>query len=67
MRCRHCIRHTLGLCPKRVKGDPQAKERFKQANGGHLKPEPLTLIDPKGRTLVARFDCRACEMTISLA
>lgn len=67
MRCRHCVRHTLGLCPKMVKGDPQAKERFKKLNGGHLKPEPMKLIDPKGRTLIARFDCRACEMTISLA
>ena len=67
MRCRHCVRHTLGLCPKMVKGNPQAKEAFKKQNGGHLKPEPMKLIDPKGRTLIARFDCRACEMTISLA
>ncbi|MDO4937035.1 MAG: U32 family peptidase [Sutterellaceae bacterium] len=67
MRCRHCIRHTLGLCPKTVKGSPDAKEAFKKANGGHLKPLPLLLIDDKGERLVARFDCRACEMTISKA
>ena len=67
MRCRHCIRHTLGLCPKTVKGSPEAKEAFKKANGGHLKPLPLLLVDDKGERLVARFDCRACEMTISKA
>lgn len=67
MRCRHCIRHTLGLCPKTVKGDPAKKEAFKKANGGHLKPLPLLLIDEKGERLLAHFDCRACEMTISKA
>ncbi|MBO5658444.1 MAG: U32 family peptidase [Duodenibacillus sp.] len=67
MHCRHCIRHTLKLCPKTVKGDPALKEAFKARNGGHLKPEPLTLIDPKGRRLIARFDCKACEMTVGFA
>lgn len=67
MRCRHCIRHTLGLCPKTVKGSPAAKEAFKKANGGHLKPLPLLLVDDKNERFLARFDCRACEMTISKA
>lgn len=66
MRCRHCIRHTIGLCPKTVKGDPAKKALFMQRNGGHLKPEPLTLIDERGRKLVAQFDCRRCEMTIGV-
>ena len=66
MRCRHCVRHVLGICPKTVKGDPAKKEAFKRANGGRLKPLPLILVNDKGRRLVARFDCRACEMTISL-
>ncbi len=66
MRCRHCIRHTLGLCPKMTKGDPAKKEAFKKHNGGHLKPEPLTLVNSKGQKLIARFDCKACEMTISM-
>ncbi len=66
MRCRHCVRHTLDLCPKRVKGDPAKKEAFKRANGGKLKPLPLILVNDKGRRLIARFDCRHCEMTISL-
>lgn len=67
MRCRHCVRYTLQLCPRMVKGDPVKKEAFMKANGGHMKPEPLTLVDPDGRRLIARFDCKACEMTISLA
>ena len=66
MRCRHCVRHVLGICPKTVKGDPVKKEAFKRANGGRLKPLPLVLVNDKGRRLVARFDCRRCEMTISL-
>ena len=67
MRCRHCVRRSLGLCPRTLKGDVRAKAAFKAANGGHLKPEPLVLVDSKGRKLLARFDCRRCEMTISLA
>ncbi len=67
MRCRYCIRHELGACPKLLKGEPEKKQAFKAANGGVLKPKPLILTDEKGRRLIARFDCRACEMTISLA
>ena len=67
MHTRHCIRWTLGLCPRQTKGDEAAKERFKAMNGGHLKPEPLFLVDDKGRRLVARFDCKACEMHIGWA
>ena len=66
MRCRHCIRHTLGLCPKTVKGDPAKKEAMKRMNGGRLKPLPLVLVNDKGRRLIARFDCRHSEMTVSL-
>lgn len=67
MHTRHCIRWTLGLCPRQTKGDEAAKERFKAMNGGHLKPEPLFLVDDKGRRLMARFDCKACEMHIGWA
>ncbi len=66
MRCRHCVRHTLDLCPKSVKGSPERKAAFKRANGGRLKPLPLVLVNDKGRRLIARFDCRHCEMTVSL-
>ena len=67
MHTRHCVRWTLGLCPRQTKGDEKAKERFKAMNGGHLKPEPLFLADDKGRRLVARFDCKACEMHLGFA
>ena len=66
MRCRYCIRHELGLCPKlnaRSKGE---KELFKLTNGGHMKPEPMTLVDPKGFHYKASFDCKACEMVLTL-
>ena len=67
MRCRYCLRHDLGLCPKSVKGDEQKKALFKEGNAGHLKPEPLELVDAKGFTYTASFDCRHCEMVISSA
>ena len=67
MRCRYCLRHDLGLCPKAVKGSQEKKVAFKEGNAGHLKPEPLELVDPKGFTYIASFDCRHCEMVISCA
>ena len=52
MRCKHCIRYTLGLCPK------EAKKR-----GEKIRPTPLKLrwgdID-----LTAVFHCKPCEMSI---
>lgn len=52
MRCKHCIRFSLGLCPK------EAKKR-----GEKIKPTPLKLrwgdID-----LTAVFHCKPCEMSI---
>ena len=67
MHTRHCIRMALGLCPRLLKGDEEAKARFKERNGGHLKPEPLYLTDSKGHRLIARFHCKPCEMTIGFA
>lgn len=66
MRCRHCVRHTLRLCPKQFGKDPKEKAKFKQMNGGKMKPLPLILTASGGTRLLARFDCRACEMTVSL-
>lgn len=66
MRCRHCVRHTLNLCPKQFGKDPEKKARFKKMNGGKMKPLPLILTASGGTRLLARFDCRACEMTVSL-
>ena len=66
MQCRHCVRHTLGLCPKQYGKDPIKKEKFKRMNGGRMKPQPLVLTASGGTRLLARFDCRSCEMTVSL-
>lgn len=66
MQCRHCVRHTLGLCPKHFGKDPARKEAFKKMNAGKMKPLPLVLIASGGTRLLARFDCKACEMTVSL-
>jgi len=49
MRSRYCVRHQLGLCPKKVPG---------------LKPEPLFLIN-NGRRLRLDFHCLSCEMTVT--
>ena len=48
MRSRYCVRHELGLCPKKSPG---------------IKPEPLFLIN-NGRRLRLRFHCPTCEMTV---
>ena len=45
---RHCLRYSLHLCPKQVKG---------------LRPEPLILMNGKEK-LQLRFDCKACEMHV---
>ncbi len=66
MRCRYCIRHELGLCPKLNARSKDDKELFKLTNGGHMKPEPLTFVDPKGFVYKASFDCKACEMILTL-
>ncbi|MBQ8829899.1 MAG: U32 family peptidase [Burkholderiaceae bacterium] len=52
MRCKHCIRFSLGLCPK--EGAKQGKK---------IKPTPLKLISDDIE-LEARFHCKPCEMSI---
>lgn len=54
MRCKHCIRYSLNLCPK------EARKR-----GEKIKPTPLKLVCGK-TVLIAKFHCKPCEMTISL-
>ena len=53
MFCRHCIKHSLGLCPKHGKasGDIRAKE-------------PLSLRLADGRRFGLRFDCSLCQMEV---
>lgn len=52
MRCRYCIRSALNICPK------QAKQR-----GEKIKPEDL-ILKYKDVSLVAKFHCKPCEMSI---
>ena len=48
MTCKHCIRHALGICLKKVKNSPRS----------------LALRLPDGRTFPLLFDCRNCEMKV---
>ena len=51
MQCRHCLRYSLGRCPK---------------HGGNSSEwhEPLYLKLPDGRRFKLRFDCNNCKMDI---
>lgn len=48
MTCKHCIRHALGICLKKVKNSPRS----------------LALRLPDGRTFPLQFACRNCEMKV---
>lgn len=50
MRCRYCIRHEIGQC-------------LKQRDA---IPGPLYLSTSAGRRFLLGFDCRLCEMTVTL-
>ncbi|MCI6530507.1 MAG: U32 family peptidase [Mesosutterella sp.] len=52
MRCKHCVRYALGLCPK------EAKKR-----GEKIRPEPLYLRSGDIE-LKAVFHCGPCEMSL---
>lgn len=51
MICRHCLRHTLGQCPKQTGKAPSWKE-------------PLSLRNADGRRFTLKFDCSRCEMQV---
>ena len=51
MQCRHCIRHSLGLCTKHAARRPEW-------------PEPWYLALPDGRRFRLEFDCRRCQMNV---
>ena len=51
MRSKYCVRYELGLCPKYQGAKP---------------PQELFLLN-NGRRLALRFDCAACEMTVTPA
>ena len=48
MTTKHCLRFSLNLCPKQVRG---------------LRPDPLVLFQGKDR-LTLYFDCKPCEMRV---
>ena len=51
MTCRHCLRYSLGICPKHQ----QKRSGFK---------EPLVLVSADGRRFPLRFDCKNCVMEV---
>lgn len=50
MTCRHCIRYSLGACPKE--------------KSPRKSPPNLALRLPDGRTFPLHFDCQKCEMQV---
>lgn len=53
MTCRHCLRYSLGQCPKDTGHRPVWRE-------------PLSLRLPDGRQFPLRFDCSRCEMQVMM-
>jgi len=51
MFCRHCIKNSMGLCPRNRRKDLQVRE-------------PLYLISGDGRRFKLRFDCSHCQMEV---
>ena len=51
MFCKHCLRHSLGLCPKQGKVHTPYRE-------------PLVLVSGDGRRFPLRFDCKNCVMQV---
>lgn len=51
MQCRHCLRYSLGYCPKHGGRQPEWRE-------------PLCLQLADGRRFRLEFDCRHCQMNI---
>ena len=51
MRCKHCLRYSMGWCPTRQKGESPFHE-------------PYYLVSNDGRKFRLHFDCKACEMQV---
>ena len=52
MFCRHCIKNSMGLCPKNRRQDIKVHE-------------PLYLLSQDGRRFRLRFDCAKCQMEVN--
>ena len=53
MQCRHCLRYSLGVCPKNTHHSVKLNWR-----------EPLFLVSSDGRRFRLEFDCKNCQMNI---
>ena len=68
MTCRYCIRHELGMCPKRKDAPGDAKRLLRceeEQEGLKMKNEGkffLRLSD--GRRFRLHFDCKQCQMMV---
>ena len=51
MTTKHCIKYTLGLCPKHYKNVTKYKE-------------PLVLTDEFNKKYILEFDCKECLMKV---
>lgn len=51
MFCRHCIKNSMGLCPKNRKEEVKVHE-------------PLYLVSNDGRRFKLRYDCAHCQMEV---
>lgn len=51
MFCKHCLRYSMGWCPKRQGGRSPYKE-------------PYSLVLPDGKRFRLEFDCRQCQMKL---
>lgn len=51
MTTKHCIKYTLGLCPKHYKNVTKYKE-------------PLVLTDEFNKKYILKFDCKNCQMLV---
>ena len=49
MRCRYCLKHALGACPK---------------TDGHTRLDEPLFLRLNGELLPLHFDCKNCEMTV---
>lgn len=66
MTCRHCVRASLGRCPKALRYFP---EKLQTLSVRAFRPEPLYLVDSAGDRFKAEFHCREkpCFMTLKRA
>jgi putative protease len=63
MQCRHCLRYSLGFCPKQHHPSPAKPDSSPFTLHPSLK-SPLYLRLGDGRRFRLEFDCRNCQMNV---